>query len=167
VGDEVGSQDRSISEGLNCYGTRCGGERREARVGPVRGAVLYVVRSSRAVITSAARRQVCVGCADDCEDRVSRKETKTQRGQRRGIVVAGRVGLEREAWCCDSYGAWKLARTAAREDRNTIARTAAREDRNTIARTAGREDRTTIARTAAREDRNTIARTTAQEDRTT
>ena len=31
--------------------------------------------------TSAARRQLRVGCADDCADRVSRKEAKTQREQ--------------------------------------------------------------------------------------
>ena len=78
AGDEVGSQDRSISEGFKCYGTRCGGERREAR-GERRewvqyvvllkcAAVLYVVRSSRAAITSVARRQARVGCADDCAD---------------------------------------------------------------------------------------------------
>ena len=77
----------------------------------------------------------CVGCADDCADRVSRKEAKTQRGQRSGIVVARRVGLEREAWCCDSYGAWKLARTAGQEDRTTSARTAGRETRTTTGTT--------------------------------
>ena len=64
--------------------------------------LINVVRSSRAAITSAARRQVAIG-----------------------------------------YGAWKLARTTAQEDRITIARTAAQEDRTTIARTAGRESHTT------------------------
>ena len=38
----------------------------------------YVVRSSRAAKTSAARRLVRLGCADG----VSRKEAKTQRRQR-------------------------------------------------------------------------------------
>jgi len=44
---------------------------------PLRGAVLYVVRSSWAANTSAARRLEGVGCADE----VSRKEAKTQRRQ--------------------------------------------------------------------------------------
>ena len=81
----------------------------------LRGAVHYVVRSSWAANTSAARRGVAIG-----------------------------------------YGAWKLARTTAQEDRTTIARTTAQEDRTTIARTTAQEDRTTIARTAGQETHTTI-----------
>ena len=60
-------------------------------------------------------------------------------GPVRGAVLPGRNYERSEASTCNSYGAWKLARTTAQEDRNTIARTAAREDRNTIARTAAQE----------------------------
>ena len=64
-------------------------------------------------------------------------------GPVRGAVLPGRNYERSEASTCNSYGAWKLARTTAQEDRTTIARTTAQETHTTIARTAGRESHST------------------------
>jgi hypothetical protein len=50
----------------------------------------------------------------------------------RGAVLPGRNYERSEASSCDSKGAWKLARSAAQENRSTIARTMAQENRSTI-----------------------------------
>ena len=57
-------------------------------------------RAGRIYERSEASRCDGLWCLETCADRVSRKDAKTQRGKRWGIVVAGRCGESKR-------GAWK------------------------------------------------------------